>query len=176
MLKTTASPALRRAGALAVLMLCIALPAQAQWKWKDTAGKVQYSDLPPPNGTPDKDILQRPANQQRQQIVIQPYGASASAASAPAFAASGPSKAELEQQAKLKQQEREQLAKLKEEERRVAQQKRENCGRAQENLKLIESGVRLNRPNERGEMAVLDDRQRNEELQRTRAVIASECK
>ena len=36
---------------------CIALPAEAQWKWRDKGGHVQYSDLPPPAGTPDQDIL-----------------------------------------------------------------------------------------------------------------------
>jgi len=51
-------------GAMAALVLC-ALPAQAQWKWRDAAGHVQYSDLPPPSGTPEKDILGRPAAQQR---------------------------------------------------------------------------------------------------------------
>ena len=37
-----------------------ALPAQAQWKWRDKSGQTQYSDLAPPAGTPEADILQRP--------------------------------------------------------------------------------------------------------------------
>ena len=177
MLKTPATPVLRRAGALAVLMLCcIALPAHAQWKWKDAAGKTQYSDLPPPNGTPEKDILQRPAGM-KQPLQIVPFGASAPvAASAPARAASGPSKAELDSQAKQKQQEQEQLAKQKEDERRVAQQRRENCSRAQDNMKMLDSGIRITRPNERGEAVILDERQRAEEVQRTRNLIGSECR
>jgi hypothetical protein len=172
------SPALRHIsllGLAGLLMLGAALPAQAQWKWKDAAGKIQYSDLPPPNGTPDKDILQRPPGQKLQVIVL-PNGQPASAASTPARSASAPSKAELEQQAKQKQQEQEQQTKQKEEERRVAQQRRENCGNAQDNLKLLDSGVRITRANERGEPIPLDDRMRAEELQRTRSVIASECK
>ena len=36
------------------------LPAEAQWKWNDKGGHIQYSDLPPPAGTPDQDILSRP--------------------------------------------------------------------------------------------------------------------
>jgi len=170
MLKSIASSS----ALIATLMLCIALPAHAQWKWKDAAGKIQYSDLPPPNGTPDKDILTRPPGQKLQVFVPPPPGSLP--ASAPARTASGPTKAELDQQAKIKQQEKDQLAKQKEEERRVAAQRRENCGHAQDNLRLLDSGVRITRANERGEAIPMDDRQRAEEQQRTRTVIASECK
>ena len=38
----------------------LALPAAAQWKWRDKNGQVQYSDLAPPNGVAERDILQRP--------------------------------------------------------------------------------------------------------------------
>ena len=76
---TSVSRHLHRAGLLAALLLCVALPAQAQWKWKDANGKVQYSDLPPPAGTPEKDILQRPASATRL-IVVAPPGSGASAA------------------------------------------------------------------------------------------------
>ena len=43
----------------------IALPATAQWKWRDKGGHVQYSDLPPPPGTADADILARPSPSMR---------------------------------------------------------------------------------------------------------------
>ena len=46
----------------------IALPAAAQWKWRDKGGHVQYSDLPPPAGTPDQDILSRPSAPRRASI------------------------------------------------------------------------------------------------------------
>ncbi|MDN3922080.1 DUF4124 domain-containing protein [Roseateles violae] len=166
---------LARPGLIGLLLLGLALSAQAQWKWKDASGKIQYSDLPPPSGTPDKDILQRPTPP-RLQIQVVPSGGAASVPESPARAASTPSRAELEQQARQKQQEQEALAKAKEEERRIAAQRRDNCARAQDNLKLIESGVRLGRPNERGENIPMDDKQRADELQRTRAVIASECR
>jgi len=155
-------------------MLALAFPAHAQWKWRDAGGKIQYSDLPPPNGTPEKDILQRPAGL-KQLVVIQPYG-TAVAASAPAAVASGPSKAELEKQAKQKQQDQDTAAKQKEEERKLALQRRDNCSRAQENLKLLQDGMRLTRANDKGENVVLDERQRAEEIQRTRSVVTSECR
>ncbi|CAN5201629.1 hypothetical protein BH11PSE10_BH11PSE10_21330 [soil metagenome] len=160
---------------LGAILGTLALPAQAQWKWRDAGGKIQYSDLPPPSSTPDKDILQRPAGLKQPAVIVIPFGTTV-AASAPAPVASGPGKAELEQQAKQKLQEQELAAKQKEDERKVAQQRRENCGRAQDNLKLLQNGVRLTRPNERGETVVLDERQRAEETQRTRAVIGTECR
>lgn len=159
---------------LALLSLALAFPAQAQWKWRDAGGKIQYSDLPPPNGTPEKDILQRPAGL-KQLVVIQPFGATV-AASAPAAVASGPSKAELERQAKQKQQEQDAVAKQKEEERKLALQRRDNCVRAQGNLKLLQDGVRLTRANDKGESVPLDERQRAEEMQRTRSVMSSDCR
>jgi hypothetical protein len=172
------APALQRLTLAALLMLAVALPAQAQWKWKDASGKTQYSDLPPPSGTPEKDILQRPPGQ-KLQVVVVPTGGAAATASAPASAAraaSAPTKAELDQQAKQKQQEQELLAKQKEEDRRVAALKRDNCSRAQEYLRMLDGGGRLSRPNEKGENIPMDDRQRAEQQQRTRAVIASDCR
>ena len=40
----------------------LALPVAAQWKWRGANGQMQYSDLPPPPGVAEKDILQRPGN------------------------------------------------------------------------------------------------------------------
>ncbi|WP_197046816.1 DUF4124 domain-containing protein [Paucibacter sp. KBW04] len=164
---------------ISVLLLGAALPASAQWKWRDPAGKLQFSDLPPPNGTPEKDILQRPANARRAPIVIQPYG-QAAASEAPASAASAgrsaPSKEELARQARDKQREKDAQAQQKEEERRIAEQRRANCQSAQDNQRLLESGVRIRRANAQGEPEVLDDKQREAELQRARAVVSSECR
>ena len=61
-------------------------------------------------------------------------------------------------------------------EQSLAEQRRDNCVRAQENMKLLQDGVRLTRNNEKGEPIVIDDRQRAEEIQRTRSVIDSECR
>ncbi|MET0517735.1 MAG: DUF4124 domain-containing protein [Burkholderiaceae bacterium] len=172
---TIASRSFARIGLLAALLLCIALPAQAQWKWRDAAGKVQYSDLPPPNGTPEKDILQKPPGQRVQVVTLPAPGASVPAPASAPRAASAPGKSDAEQ-AKLKQQEQEQRARQKEEEKRVADQKRENCSRAQDNMKLLQDGVRVTRRNDKGENIYLDDAMRAEEIRRTRAVVDSECR
>lgn len=152
-------------------MLCVALPAQAQWKWKDAQGKVQYSDLPPPQGTPDKDILQRPPGAQ-QRITLRPFGASAadaaSAPAAPAAAASAP--------AKTRAQEAEQLAKQRQEAKRAEDQKKENCEMYQRTIETLQSGMRIQRTDEKGERSYLDEKQIAAEVARTRAMMANQCR
>lgn len=160
---------------VALLMLGLAPSAMAQWKWRDASGKVQYSDLPPPPGTAEKDILLRPPAPRRD-IVVRQTGLAASAPAPAASAPSQPSRAELEQQARQKQQEAEAAKRRKEEELKQAEARAENCRRATAQLRLLEEGVRLTRPNEAGENVVLDERQRAEELRRTRAVMAADCR
>ncbi|MCE4553525.1 DUF4124 domain-containing protein [Pelomonas cellulosilytica] len=160
---------------LAVVALTLAATAHAQWKWKDAKGNVQYSDRPPPAGTPDKDILQRPAAASRSVTVV-PADQPASAASAPKPAASAPGKAEQEAAARQKQEQDRENAKQKEEERKLAEQRRENCLRAQANLRELQSGVRITRTNEKGERVFMDDAQRQAEADRIRTIMTSDCR
>lgn len=166
--------------ALLALLLIGTLPmaAHAQWKWRDAAGKVQYSDLPPPQGTPEQDILQRPPTA-RKPVVVRPIG-SADAASVPASAAASaprqPNRAELEAQAKRKQAEAEIAARRKEEERKIAEQRAENCRRATEHLRVLESGARITKQNAAGETIFLDDQQRAQEIQYVRGIMSSDCR
>jgi hypothetical protein len=158
----------------ALIGATLALPAAAQWKWKDGKGQVQYSDLPPPQGTLDKDILQRP-NSSNTVVRAAPVAAApaASAASAPLLTAKGVDPA-LE--AKKKQQEQAEADKKKAEEQRIAAVKADNCMRARSQLRTLESGVRVARTNEKGEREILDDSQLGAEVKRARDVMASDCK
>lgn len=158
----------------ALLGAALALPAAAQWKWKDGKGQVQYSDLPPPQGTLDKDILQRP-NSSNAVVRAAPLAvaAAASAGSAPLLTAKGVDPA-LE--AKKKQQEQADADKKKAEEQRIAAVKADNCMRARSQLRTLESGVRVARTNEKGEREILDDSQLGAEVKRARDVMASDCR
>ena len=168
------SPALRSiaAGAVAALAL-LALPAAAQWKWRDPAGHVQYSDLPPPLGTPDKDILTRPAVQQRS------AAAAAPASAAPAVgAASSPLTPRMEDpalEAARKKTEADQAAKAKADAEKNAAIKAGNCARAKSEAATLDSGVRLARTNDKGEREILDDAQRDAEIKRVQGVMTSNC-
>lgn len=156
----------------AVIGIALAGPASAQWKWRDGKGQVQYSDLPPPPGTPEKEILQRPAGSlARSAPAAAPVAASA--ASAPPLVPKG---TEPELEAKRKKQEQDDADKRKAEEQRIAAAKAENCTRARSQLRTLESGVRMARTNDKGEREILDDKQLAAEQKRARDVIASDCK
>ena len=86
----------RKAFFISVLCLLAVGAAEAQWKWRDAKGNLQFSDLPPPAGTPDKDILHRPYVP-KPPVVVTPVGAAVSQPTpSPAPTASAPSRAELE--------------------------------------------------------------------------------
>lgn len=163
---------------VALIGLVLTASAQAQWKWKDAQGKVQYSDRPPPAGTPDKDILQRPAAATRNVVIVPAGQAASAAASAPTAkpAASAPTKAEQDAAARQKQEQDREQTKQKEEERRLAAERRENCSRAQAYLRDLQSGTRITRTNEQGERVYMEDAQRRAEIERASKVASSECK
>jgi hypothetical protein len=146
--------------------------AHAQWKWRDKAGQMHISDLPPPSDVAEKDVLQRPASARRPAPA--PAIVPASAATEAAPAAAKPAETELD--AKVKRQEQEKLAQQKKEEERVAAAKAENCKRAQEYLRTLDSGMRVARTNDKGEREILDDQQRAGETQRAKAIINSDCR
>ena len=157
----------------AVLGALLAAPAQAQWKWRDKGGQVQYSDLPPPAGIADSDILQRPnGTQQRRAPVAAPTPASA-ASGAPALAPKG---TDPELEAKRQKAEQDEAAKKKAEADKLAAARADNCTRAKAQLRTLDSGVRIARANDKGEREFLDDAARAEEAKRARDIMASDCK
>lgn len=159
------------------LALCFAGPALAQWKWVDQNRQVQYSDLPPPPSIADKDILQRP----RGMAAVAPALA-ASAATVVASVASGaaPKTVEPELEAKRRKAEQDQAARAKAEAKlqddKVAAMRDENCNRARADIRTLDDGGRLARTNARGEREIMDDKQRADELRRTRDLIAALCR
>lgn len=156
--------------AISVLLgATLSLPVAAAWKWRDKNGHTQYSDTPPPPSVAEQDILQRPRGSQRQAAPAVPAPSAASGL-APAKAI------EPELEAKRRKQEAEQAAKVKAEEEKIAAARAENCTRAKSQLKALEDGMRIARTNEKGEREILDDTARAAETQRTRAIIASDCK
>ena len=156
----------------------IALPATAQWKWRDKGGHVQYSDLPPPPDTADSDILARPSPSMRRSTstsvapVVTPGSAAVATASA-----SAPRSADPELEAKRKKAEDEAAAKNKAEQERVAAMKLDNCSRARAQMTTLQSGIRLATTNAKtGEREFMDDKQRADEQRRVQDVIAADCR
>ena len=163
------------AAAAAVLVL-VSMPAEAQWKWKDKGGRIQYSDLPPPAGTPDQDILSKPTAQRRAGTAA-PAASAASAASAPLLSSNtlAPKGVDSELEAKRKKAEGDVDAKKKADQERIAAAKADNCSRAQTQLRNFESGLRVMRTNDKGEREYLDDKQRADETKHAKDVIAADC-
>ncbi|MDT8999201.1 DUF4124 domain-containing protein [Paucibacter sp. APW11] len=163
---------------IGLLALTMALPAQAQWKWRDAGGKIQYSDLPPPSGVAEKDILQRPPGQRR--IIVAPVPAPGAQAASQAASAAQPaeraaSKPDADQQARQRLEQELQL-RQKEEQRKQAEIRAENCKRARSQLQSLDSGIRITRTDDKGEISYLDDKQRAEEARRIRDLIGSDCR
>ena len=156
----------------ALLGSLLAVPAQAQWKWRDKSGLTQYSDLAPPPGTPDADILQRPnTTQVRAPVAAAPAASAASGADMPK-----PKTVEPELEAKRRKAEQEKADKAKvEDARRVAAQA-ENCSRARSYMRTLQDGIRITRNNDKGEREYLDDKARADETQRTQGIITADCK
>lgn len=157
--------------------LLAALPAQAQWKWKDSKGTVVVSDTPPPRSVPERDVLQKPEHVARRTAPATP-AASAAVAGADAASATvtAKSKVDPELEARRKRAEQEQADRHKADEQKVAAVRADNCKRAREQLATLESGTRLVRTNEKGEREFVDDQGRADEMQRTRQIISSECR
>ena len=155
----------------------LSLPAEAQWKWRDKSGHVQYSDLPPPNGTPDQDILTRPnANSRRAGPVPNAPVSIVTSGTAAASGALVPRTTDSDLEVARKKAEADAAAKAKVEDQRIAALKADNCARAKTQLSTLESGIRLARANANGEREFLDDKQRAEETRRTKVVIGTDCK
>jgi len=161
---------------LLVALLCALAtpPAAAQWKWRDKNGQVTVSDVPPPRDTAEKDILQRPDAATLRRTAQTAAPVAAPAPQAAASAAPNPLEAEVE--ARKKKAEQEQKAKEKAHEEANAAIRAENCSRAKSHLRALEDGLRMARVNDKGEREILDDKARAAETERSRAVIASDCK
>jgi hypothetical protein len=166
---------MRQASALAALLL-VALACNAaapQWKWRDVHGRINASDLPPPASVPDRDILSRPNDPRHRVSRPEPTTVPPAAASAPRPAAAPTSDPELD--ARRKRAADEQLALQKQQQAKDAAVRGENCDRARGQLTALSEGQRMTRTNAQGEREVLDDKARAEEMQRARAIIASDC-
>ncbi len=165
---------------LAVLAASLlALPAEAQWKWRDKAGHVQYSDLPPPPGTADSEILGRPNAAMRRGAPTNtaPVTQVSASAALAAAAAAAPRTGDLELEAKRKKAEADAAVKAKAEQDRIAALKADNCTRARAQLTTLQSGIRLAQTNAKtGEREFLDDKQRSTETRRVQDVVSNDCK
>ncbi len=174
---------------LLLLAVSCSLPlaALAQWQWLDKDGRKVFSDRPPPEEIPQKNIIKQPRGAVIPKVTgapgtdsVQAAASAASAASAPAKPASAASAPKIsgkdkELEEKKKQAEAAEAAKKKEEEDKQAKARAENCERAKRALTVYKSGERVRQPNAKGEMEFLSDEARASETKRTQDIVNSEC-
>ena len=170
---------------LLTLALLSALPAWAQYRWKDANGQVHASDLPPPREVPEKDVLKRPSRDAKPAAPLgtaaSPTPARATAATATTAASATPARpasgtVDPELAARRQQAEAQARARAGADEERGAALRADNCQRAREQLARLDTGQRLLRQNAQGEPVVMDEAARNSDAQAARRVMASDCR
>ena len=149
---------------LAALAVSASAGAQA-YKWVDKDGKVRYGDTPPPGvkATP----LKPPPR---------PSSPPPSPAAEKKDAGAKDKPLTPEQAFRKRQQEREEAEKKSGQERAEADKKRQNCESAQASLRQLESGQRIATVDAKGERVIMEDAQREQQLQRARSLVSEWCK
>jgi len=165
---------------VALPLVCMTAIAHAQWQWIDSTGRKVFSDTAPPPGTPEKNILTRPAgNRAAPSVAATPAPAAAgvpNTAPASAVQAGAPKEAvDPRLEARKREAEAAEAAKKKAEEARVARQRAENCERARSAKATLDSGVRIATTSPNGERSIMDDAARAVETRRVDEAIRTEC-
>lgn len=143
--------------AIAAAMLFATCSAQAQiYQWQDENNKTVISDRPPVGK------------------VRQPRQIAAEAA-APGDD-TGKTLADREMEFRKRQKESQEGAAEARKEQHAAAQRHENCERARLSLRVLESGERVSMRDSKGERYYLDDRQREQEIERARNDVQANCK
>jgi len=165
----------------ALACLCHPAAAQAQWQWRDAAGRTVFSDVPPPPSVPVASVIKAPG---RFAGMLRPADAApASDAAAARPEAKGEAKAEAraetatgsedafqKRRAETLKAEADQAAKDK-----AAQEREARCAGLRGYAAALQQNRRITVPAPDGSPQHLDDDQRQAELQRTNASLAENC-
>lgn len=164
----------RKTVGLALFFTFYAQITIAQWAWRESGGTV-YSDKPPPSSVPLSDILRQPA------VQAQPAASTPTVPVAPAVPSAGASKLtkpETKSTAELDAEFRERRAQKAEEDKKNAeaaqkkQQLAEECERSRDYLKSLKDGVRVRTGKDN---AIMEDAQREKEIQRVQQQVSRAC-
>lgn len=137
--------------------------AQQLYKWVDEAGKVHYSDQPPP---------QTAKSGKKLDIRVAPAGAPASTAAAPA---GGKSVADLDQEFRKRQLQKAESEQKSKKDAEVNAEKQRNCNDAKNRLATLERGGRVAKYGPNGETQYLSDEEIARDTVSQRKVVDSWC-
>ena len=153
--------------ALSTLAVCaLAGAAGAQYVWVDSNGVRQYSDMPPPASVPAARILKTP-NQPAQQEPA----SSATGDGAAVEKKAPPTLAERNADFIKRRNEQAEQDKKTAEQTKLAERKAQDCERARQYQRSLESGVRMASTDKNGERVFLDDDARAREQRATREAL-----
>lgn len=152
---------------LALVLSIAAGDAAAQmYKWIDKDGKVRYGDTPPPGV-------------KKSSIKAPPPGPAPAAPAAKADAKNGKSgpltPAEQEQAFRKRQADEKKAEEKAEKDGAAKAEKAQNCARAQENLRTLQSGQRIARTSANGERFFLDEAQIAQEASQAQQAVQKLC-
>jgi hypothetical protein len=152
---------------LLIFSLLFAAGAMAQqYKWVDKDGRVQYGDTPPPG------VKAQPLRGPQPPISQPSAAEKKDDASA---AGKGPmTTAEKDADFRKRQQETDKDRQKQAQASQAAEDKRENCSRAQETQRSLETG-RVTRTDAKGERYYLDERQIASETAKARQLVQQWC-
>ena len=148
-------------GACALVMFAPAF-AQAVYTWKDDKGVTHYSDAPPPAGAKKKNVRTSADPVPSAKPVAEVKAADAADVAAKPDNAAEQAAKQTQAQAAAEQQ---------------AKQREQACKQAQANLAVLNSqaGVTVDRDGDGKADAVLDTKQRAQEVEAMQAVASANC-
>jgi len=166
--------------ALATALIACTSLAQAQWMWVNDKGVKQFSDQPPPPGTPANRILKAPrgvaiAEMQKDLAAPAADGEKASAGDEKAAPAK-PTLAERNADFKKRQQETAQKSAKADEQAKLDAEKKKYCADAKSNIGMLESGVRVSEMGPNGERGYMSDEARAQKIKEQRESVSNICK
>ncbi len=174
----------RRAIFAALCLLAAGAAQAAQYQWRDGKGRMVYSDLPPPASvSPDRIIRApslppaRPPEAPSAAAAADPGAANAAApaGTVPGAAAAPLPAAEREMAWRKRADERAAAEKKAAEESKRSMELAQACSDAQADIRLLESGQRIQRVNASGEREFLSDDERRERLANARKRVGERC-
>lgn len=147
---------------IAALLFLAAAGVQAQYVWIEPNGTRQYSDRPPPPGTPANRILKAPGR------VLLPPAPVEEAAPA---AKPAPTLAEREAAYRERSKLRTEQERKDEEETKRQRALAERCATARENQAQLASGTRIAQYGQDGERRYLSDEERSARMARANQAL-----
>jgi hypothetical protein len=144
---------------LILLMLASTNTFAAISKWVDDQGRVHYSDQPPPPGKQTKTLREDDT-------------ADSASSGASATKTLAEHEAELKKDKAEKQSAADKAAQLKAAEDTL----KANCANAQQNLRSLQSGMRIMEVDANGQRYYIDDTQRQQRIDKARQEISNSCK